>query len=182
MIHKIFTIVLLTACLSKTSYSSANITLLDMEIDTWSSKVWRGDVNDKSDIKGSINFIYSLDTIDKKYLDITSFKEFYKKSRDEVKEISDLSKNHFPQFVSLCKKAYKEMNDDKFRVGIYMLLEGVTKRHLEYVRRAKSLNVERESKDVFLSSNFSDSFDLLNKFFDRSPNSSPKVNYVFYKV
>ncbi len=174
MIGKLLLTFMMISQLTSPSYSS-NVKLLDSEVDMWASRVWTGHFILEDEIKNSLTFLNKIYNTDNKYLDSSSFNSFYKQAVKDVQEIDQVTGGHFPKFASLCKALYEKENDDKNKVGFYMLFEGVTKKHLEQVRKAKSLMSKKSDSAFSSSNNFSDSLDLFKRFFDGSPDSSTKV-------
>ncbi len=174
MIGKILMTVLMISQFVTPSHSS-NIKLLDIEVDRWASRVWEGRFIREDDIKNSITFLYSLEGIDDKYLNPTSFNSYYEKAVSEIQNTDQVTGGYFPKFASLCKKLYEETPDTQSKVGFYMLFEGVTKKHLKQVLKAKSLMAKKNSDNLGVSNTFSDSLDLFKRFFDGAPDSSTIV-------
>lgn len=156
--------------LSTPSYGCST-KLLDEEVDMWTSRVWSGNFISEQEIKNSLNSLYNLNISQDKCSDPNSFDTLYTEAIQKIKATDPLSEGAFFKFASHCENLYAQEEDPKNRVGVYTLLEKVTHKYLEQIRKAKSLMPHKFpfQKNIKPSSdNFSDALNCFKSFFDNS--------------
>lgn len=123
---------LMTSQLTTAAYSINN-KLLNLEAETFSSKIWSGVSIQKNRIKESLGFLSETDVADIKSSQPPSFKSFYEKITSQVQD------KKFLQFARECNSIYEEENDLITKLAVQLLLEKVTEKYAADLHKVEKL-------------------------------------------
>ena len=161
MILKLLGIVTVLSQLTHMAYSS-NIKILDMEADTFKTKIWSNDDISESNIKESLIFLYNPEEVDKKYCNQKEFNKLYFDITHKIE------KEEFLRFANSCQQIY-ENNENNIKIAVHMLFEKVSEKYYKDFKILKKLESFKKQENQFFRSKSSNE-DILNIFINADKN------------